>query len=75
MPSAAAYWPARCFPPCAGGSASTWHFFPTYQTVYGALSAVPIFLVWMYLSWAAVLVGAVVTASLSEWRDMKINPR
>jgi membrane protein len=43
-------------------------YFSIYRTIYGALSAVPIFLVWMYLSWAAVLIGAVVTASLSEWR-------
>ncbi len=43
-------------------------YFPIYRTIYGTLSAVPIFLVWMYLSWAAVLFGAVVTASLSEWR-------
>ncbi len=43
-------------------------YFPIYRTIYGALSAVPIFLVWMYLSWAAVLIGAVVTVSLSEWR-------
>lgn len=41
--------------------------FPIYQTIYGAVSAVPIFVVWMYLSWAMVLIGAVVTASLSEW--------
>ncbi len=43
-------------------------YFPVYRTIYGALSAVPIFLVWMYLSWAVTLFGAVVTASLSEWR-------
>ena len=42
--------------------------FPAYRTIYGALSAVPIFLVWMYLSWAVILFGAVLTASLAEWR-------
>lgn len=42
--------------------------FPTYQTIYGAVSAVPIFLVWMYLSWTVVLLGAVVASALDEWR-------
>ena len=46
-------------------------YFPIYQTIYGALSAVPIFLVWMYLCWAAFLIGAVVTASLPEWRGAR----
>ena len=49
--------------------------FPIYQTIYGAVSAVPIFLVWMYLSWATVLIGTVVTASLSRWQDMTIADR
>lgn len=42
--------------------------FPTYQTVYGAFASVPIFLLWIYLSWLAVLLGAVIAASLSSWR-------
>jgi membrane protein len=39
-----------------------------YQTVYGALAAIPIFLLWMYISWVAVLLGAEVAAALPNWR-------
>jgi membrane protein len=40
----------------------------SYQTVYGAIAAIPIFLLWMYVSWMAVLLGAVVAANLPTWR-------
>jgi len=42
--------------------------FPTYKLVYGAFASVPIFLMWIYLSWLIILMGAVFTASLSHWR-------
>ena len=42
--------------------------FPTYKLVYGAFASVPIFLMWIYLSWLTILVGAVIAASLSHWR-------
>lgn len=37
---------------------------PTYQTVYGTVAALPIFLIWVYLSWLVILLGAVVAANL-----------
>lgn len=43
----------------------------TYKTLYGALAALPIFLVWMYLAWAVVIFGAVVTAALGEYSHEK----
>ena len=38
--------------------------FPTYTMIYGALAALPIFLLWMYMLWLITLVGAVVAAAL-----------
>jgi membrane protein len=38
--------------------------FPTYTVIYGAFATLPIFLLWIYLSWLAILFGATVAASL-----------
>ncbi len=43
--------------------------FPTYKLVYGAFASIPIFLLWIYLSWLTTLAGAVLAASLSHWRS------
>lgn len=47
--------------------------YPAYQTIYGALSTVPIFLFWLYIAWSTVLFGAVVTAASPEWRAGRIT--
>jgi membrane protein len=47
----------------------------SYRAVYGAIAAIPIFLLWMYIVWAAVLFGAVVAAAIPRWRaDRGDNP-
>ncbi|WP_420549366.1 YihY family inner membrane protein [Curvivirga sp.] len=42
--------------------------FPTYETIYGAMATIPIFLLWIYLSWNVILFSAQFTAALPEWR-------
>ena len=39
----------------------------TFSAVYGAFATVPILLVWIYITWVIVLVGAVAVASLPAW--------
>ncbi len=38
--------------------------FPTYTVIYGAVAAIPIFLIWIYLFWMITLAGALLAAAL-----------
>ncbi len=41
--------------------------FPTYTVIYGALAAIPVFLVWIYLSWLVLLLGAEIARCLTTF--------
>jgi len=52
----------------------------TYQHLYGALATIPIFLLWIYVLWITVLLGASLSAALTtfhvgqlDWRWSKRN--
>ena len=54
----------------------TWYVgaVPTYATIYGAFAAVPIFLVWLYVGWVIVLLGAVIAAYAPSLRLGLVRP-
>lgn len=43
--------------------------FNSYELVYGAFAAVPLFLLWIYISWSIVLFGVVLVYTLANWDD------
>ena len=49
--------------------------FGSYQKIYGPLAFVPIFLLWIYLGWVAILLGASLAASMSAFRYQPVSMR
>jgi len=61
---------AVCFELAKKGFAFYVRSIPSYQKVYGTLASIPLFLIWMFLSWNIILLGGTITATLgsSRWR-------
>ena len=49
--------------------------FSSYGKVYGTLAFLPIFLVWIYLGWSSILLGASLAASMSAFRYQPASMR
>lgn len=49
--------------------------FTSYELVYGAFAAVPIFLLWIYLSWNIVLLGVEVSFAITSFNTGKVQKR
>ena len=49
--------------------------FGSYQKIYGPLAFVPIFLLWIYLGWVSILLGASFAASMSAFRYQPASMR
>ena len=49
--------------------------FDGYQKIYGALASVPIFLLWIYLGWVSILLGASFASSMAAFRYQPASMR
>lgn len=49
--------------------------FTSYELVYGAFAAIPIFLLWIYLSWNIVLLGVEVSFAMTSFNTGKVQKR
>jgi len=49
--------------------------FNSYQKIYGAVAIAPILLVWIYLCWVAILLGASFASSIAAFRYQPVSMR
>lgn len=47
--------------------------FSSYQLVYGAIATLPVFLIWIYVSWMVVLLGAEFVAIAPAWGRLDVD--
>lgn len=47
----------------------------SYESIYGAVAAIPVTLLWLQAAWAVALFGATIAATLPEWRARHPEPR
>jgi membrane protein len=47
---------------------------PTYATIYGALAVIPLFLLWIFISWVIVLLGAELSYCLTIFKSGRFRP-
>lgn len=49
--------------------------FTSYKAVYGAFAALPLFLLWVYLSWNIILLGVQISYCLTIFETEEVHPR
>lgn len=65
----AAFISASLFELAKSGFALFVESFSTYQLIFGALATIPLFLIWLYLSWSIVLFGAETCYALFSFEE------
>lgn len=49
--------------------------FTSYEAIYGAFAAIPVFLMWLYLSWNLILLGVEISYTLTIFEYREVAPK